>query len=119
MPAAWAASTNRRKSSGVPYPWYGANWWVPSYPQPNRPGNSATGITSRQVMPQSANSGSSRIAAAKVPSRVNVPTCSSYRTVPSSFTPRHEASVQANPDGSTTSDGPCGPSGCERDAGSL
>ena len=54
MPSACAASTNRRKSSGAPYRCVGANQFTPSYPQPNSPLNSATGITSMTVMPVSA-----------------------------------------------------------------
>ena len=42
-----------------------------------RPGNSATGMTSTAVTPSSASLASSLAAAAQVPSRVNVPRCSS------------------------------------------
>jgi hypothetical protein len=40
-----------------------------------RPGKSATGMISRQVIPSSARAGSSRAAAAQVPPGVKVPTC--------------------------------------------
>ena len=59
-----------------------------------------------------------RIAARHVPSRVNVPTCSSYSTCPSRSQPRPGAVGPANASGSTTCDGPCGPNGWDRDAGS-
>jgi hypothetical protein len=48
---------------------------TPSYPQPKRPGNSATGITSSMVMPVSASDGSFSAALFHVPPRVKVPTC--------------------------------------------
>src|SRR5689334_18619982 len=118
MPCAWAASTNRRRSSGVPYRRVGANRSTPSYPQPNRPGHAATRTISLQVTAPAATSGRPPAAAGQGPSVLNVPTAISYRTVPRSVTPFQPASVQRNADGSITTDGPWGPSGWDRDAGS-
>ena len=77
-----------------------------------------TGINSSTVIPRAASSGSSRAALSHVPSRVNVPTCISYNIRPSIETPGHSWSVQVNSPGSTISDGPCGPFGWKREAGS-
>ena len=59
-----------------------------------------------------------RAALSPVPSWVNVPTCISYNIWPAMDTPVHSWSVQVNSPGSTISDGPCGPFGWKRDAGS-
>ncbi len=70
------------------------------------------------VIPTRARSSSRSDAAAHVPSAVKVPTCSSYSTCPSGPTPVHAASDHRKADGSTISDGPCGPSGWNRLTGS-
>ncbi len=87
-------------------------------PQPNSPGNSATGITSSTVTPSSASSGSSRAATFQVPSGVKVPTCISYSTCPFTRPACHDRSVHRNAPGSTTCEGPWGPSGWKREEGS-
>jgi hypothetical protein len=50
---------------------------TPSYPQPQRPGKSATGMSSTAVMPRATRWSSRSATPAKVPSRVKVPTWSS------------------------------------------
>ena len=70
------------------------------------------------VMPRSASAGSCSIALSQVPSSVNVPTCISYRTCRSIDTPVHDASFHEKALASTIWDGPCGPKGWNREAGS-
>ena len=110
-PSACARSTKRRRSSGRPYSTRGREEIDAVVTPPAAPRRTPRSASSpMQVTPSPFQPRQLASAAAHVPSGVKVPTCSSLDL--RMLMPCQASCVRRTLRGATTSDRPCGPSGC-------